>query len=214
MIGSDILVFDNECYLIAIDYYSKWIQCLHIESQTARKIIRVLRYQFSRFGIPNVIRSDNGTCYASKEFRNFGEKMGFVLTTSSPRYPCSNGLAESAVKIDKGLWEKSRDKDVALSAYRITPLASGYTPSDLIFGQDIRSNLGFPYESDVDYELFEENEVRRKKKIKKRWDIKYRVSKLDQLNAGQMVYVKAPTDVGLKGIVMRKINPLKVNGSM
>ena len=66
---------------------------------------------------------------------------------------------------------------MALSAYRITPLASGYTPRDLIFGRTIRSNLGFIYESDVDYELFEENEVRCKKKIKKRWDKKYRVSK-------------------------------------
>ena len=64
---------------------------------------------------------------------------------------------------------------MALSAYRTTPLASGYTPSDLISGRAIRSNLGFPYESDVDYELFEENEIRRKKKIKKRWDKKYRV---------------------------------------
>ncbi|XP_067949977.1 uncharacterized protein [Watersipora subatra] len=141
------------------------------------------------------IKSDNGTCYASKEFRNFGEKMGFILTTSSPRYPCTNGLAESAVKIVKGLWEKSQDKDVALSAYRTTPLASGYTPSDLIFGRAIRSNLGFPYESDVDYELFEENEIRCKKKVKKRWDKKYRVSKLDELKPGQMVYVKAPTDL-------------------
>ena len=31
--------------------------------------------------------------------------MGFILTTSSPRYFCSNVLAEGAVKIDKGLWE-------------------------------------------------------------------------------------------------------------
>ena len=39
VIGSDILVFINEYYLIAIDYCSKWIECLHIESQTAREII-------------------------------------------------------------------------------------------------------------------------------------------------------------------------------
>ena len=36
--------------------------------------------------------------------------MGFILTTSSPRYPCSNGLAESAVKLLKDYGRKAEIK--------------------------------------------------------------------------------------------------------
>ena len=204
VIGSDIFVFEDDLYLLVIDYYSKWIEAVRIETQTSKQVISKLKSLFSCFGIPRVIRSDNGSCYVSKEFYKFGEKMGFALVTSSPRYPCSNGLAESAVKTIKRLWKKCDDKDVALSAYRTTPLSSGYSPSDLIFGRAIRSNLGFPYESDVDYDQFEEKEIRYRKKIKRNWDKKYRVSKLDDLVPGQIVYVKAPTDLGDKGIVLRK----------
>ena len=159
---------------------------------------------FLHFGMSNVIRSGNGRCYDSKEFRQFAEKYGFVLKTSSPRYPASNGLAESAVKTVKRLWSKSEDRDVAMTAYRTTPLSSGYSPSELMFGRPIRSSLGISYESDIDYGQFEENETQRKDKIKSRWDKKYRVAVLPKLEPGQIVYVNAPSDSGTRGIVLRE----------
>ena len=201
VIGSDIFQFEGRLYLVLVDYYSKWIEALEIPVQTSKEVIDVMRPVFARFGIPKVIRSDNGACYISKEFKQFGKESGFLLATSSPRYPPSNGLAENAVKTVKRLWRKCRDKTNALSAYRTTPLDSGYWPSDLMFGRGIRSNLGFPYESDIDYGQFER---KRKSKVKKKWDKKHRVSVLPELVPGQLVYVKAPTDAGAQGLVLRK----------
>jgi hypothetical protein len=206
VIGSDVFMFNGSLFVVMIDYYSKWIEALPIESQTSNAVIRAMKEVFSRFGIPNVIRSDNGSCYDSKRFREFAVESGFILATSSPRYPPSNGLAESAVKTVKRLWKKCDDKGVALMAYRTTPLPAGFSPSDLMFGRPIRSSIGIPYETDIDYGQFEEVEVRRKKKLKRKWDKKYRVSNLPRLTPGQIVHVKAPTDVGSKGVVLREDN--------
>lgn len=204
VLGSDIFSFGGDLYLVIIDYYSKWIEALYVNTQTSKEVIKVMKNVFACFGFPKVIRSDNGACYTSREFRKFAHENGIILATSSPRYPPSNGLAESAVKTIKRLWVKCDDKSLGISAYRTTPLESGYSPSDLMFGRAIRSNLGFPYESDVDYGQFEDSERKRRKKLKQKWDKKYRASNLPELKPGQRVYVKAPTDVGAEGVVLRK----------
>ncbi|XP_067936936.1 uncharacterized protein [Watersipora subatra] len=197
---------ENSVFIVAVDYYSKWIEALPVASQAPGAIITVMRELFSRFGIPNIVRSDNGRCFDSKEFRKFAEDQGFSLITSSPRYPCSNGMAESAVKIVKSLWKRSYDKYAALMAYRTTPLPSGFTPSELMFGRAVRCKLGMPYESDIDYGQFEELENSRMKNLKRKWDKKYRVSLLSKLSPGQTVFVRAPTDPRAKCVVLREDN--------
>ena len=162
VVGSDVFTFQDHLYLVLVDYYSKWIEAVAIESQTSNSVIVAMKKLFSCFGIPKVIRSDNGRCYDSREFRNFAESFGFTLVTSSPRYPESNGQAESAVKVVKSLWNKSADKNAALSVYRNTPLATGYTPSELMFGRPLRSNLGIPRKCEVDYKAFERSEQERR----------------------------------------------------
>ena len=104
--------------------------------------------------------------------QRFCLKNGIVLATSSRRYPASNGLAGRAVILLKDFRKKCEDKNLALAAYRATPLPSGYSPSNLIFGRPIRSNLGVCYDTDIDYGQFEYEETKRKRKIKDKFDIK------------------------------------------
>ena len=56
---------------------------------------------FSRLGIPEVVRSDNGTQYLSRRFRRFAELWRFQHVTSSPEYPRSNGMVERYVQVVK-----------------------------------------------------------------------------------------------------------------
>ena len=56
--------------------------------------------------MPCELVSDNGPQFASSEFADFAKEWGFQHTTSSPHYPRSNGLAESSVKVVKGLMKK------------------------------------------------------------------------------------------------------------
>ena len=80
--------------------------------------------QFSRHGIPEKLRTDNGPQYSSREFTSFCHTYGIEHHTSSPRYPQSNGEAERAVQTVKNLWMKCEDKYLALLDYRTTPLES------------------------------------------------------------------------------------------
>ena len=53
--------------------------------------------------------SDNGPQYSGEPFAKFSKEYGFIHTTSSPKYPHSNGEAERAVETVKCLLEKSTD---------------------------------------------------------------------------------------------------------
>ncbi|XP_067945100.1 uncharacterized protein [Watersipora subatra] len=204
VIGSDIFVFESKLYVVIIDYYSRRIEALLVHVQTSGAIIYVMKSVFSRFGVTKIVRSDNGRCYDSDEFRNFAASHGFQLVTSSPRYPQSNGLAEGAVKIVKKLWLKNEDKIEVLSVYRTTPLSTGYSPSELMFGRAVRSTFGLPRFCQVDYEEFEKKNENRKTEIKQNFDKKYRVSEMPELNVNDKVSIKSPSDAGTGGIVVRK----------
>jgi len=98
-------------------------------SQTSFHVIEMLKKIFARFGIPEVLRTDNGFCYRSESFSAFMESWGVVHKTSSPRYPEKYGMAERSVKTVKDLLRKESSLEDVLLAYRDIPLSSGFSPS-------------------------------------------------------------------------------------
>ena len=95
---------------------------------------------FARYGVPDVLISDNGPQFASVEFESFARKWGFEHVTSSPHYPQSNGKAENAVKTVKRLFSKckenSRSEFMALLDWRNTPTEGlGSSPAQRFFGR-------------------------------------------------------------------------------
>lgn len=67
-------------------------------SCTSLAVITKLKSVFARHGIAETVIRDNGPCYSSEEFRRFANAWDFTHTTTSPRYPQSNGLAEKTVQ--------------------------------------------------------------------------------------------------------------------
>ena len=55
----------------------------------------------------DIIRSDNGPCYNSKEFQQLLQHYNITHHTSSPHHPRSNGFVERMVGVAKKLMDKA-----------------------------------------------------------------------------------------------------------
>nr|XP_022903876.1 uncharacterized protein K02A2.6-like [Onthophagus taurus] len=104
-IAMDILDFAGKSYLCVVDYYSKWLDILPLQSKTAIDVIKKLKPLFSTHGIPNVVIADN-ISFGTYEFRKFVENYDFTIRITSPHYSRSNGLAERFVQIAKNIIRK------------------------------------------------------------------------------------------------------------
>ena len=64
-------LFEGHMILILIDAHSKWIEAFRTPNATSSAVIAELRTTFVRFGLPETIVTDNGTCFVSEEFKSF-----------------------------------------------------------------------------------------------------------------------------------------------
>ncbi|KAJ9553199.1 hypothetical protein OSB04_017244 [Centaurea solstitialis] len=86
--------------LVLTDYFSKWIEAGAFSQVRDKEVISFIQKNIIyRFGVPAEIMCDNGSQFISDKTRTFCEKRGIKLITSTPRYPQSNGLAESSNKV-------------------------------------------------------------------------------------------------------------------
>ena len=119
----------GEVCLVLIDAHSKWIEAFCATTATSAAVIEELRPLFAKFGIPETVVTDNGTCFVSAEFENFLSSNGIrhITSRSAPYHPAMNGLAKRAVQIVKRGLKKSGERSVKsrlakfLFTYRLTP---------------------------------------------------------------------------------------------
>ena len=134
-ISMDLLVYGGRTYFITVDYYSRWVKIKLLTTQTAKSVITAAKELFSTYGIPDIVISDNGPCFSAVSVQEFAAKYGFLHTSSSPRYPRTNGEVERAVRTVKGPLKKNDDPYLALLPYRSTPLQTGLSRGELLMGR-------------------------------------------------------------------------------
>ncbi|XP_014490625.1 uncharacterized protein LOC106753338 [Vigna radiata var. radiata] len=132
--------------LVAIDYFTKWIEAEALATISARKVQSFIWHLICRFGIPQKIITDNGRQFIDRTLEDFLRGLGIKHVTSSVEHPQTNGQAEAANKAiiselkkrlgqAKGLWVEELPE--VLWAYRCTPHGStGETPFNLTYGTD------------------------------------------------------------------------------
>ena len=141
-VAADLFEFNNTHYLAVVDYFSRYPEVCQLQSTTSASIIKALKSIFARHGIPSVLFSDNGPQFNSTAFKEFSSLYHFQHTTSSPRYPQSNGLVERTVKTVKALLTDTSNPHLALLSYRATPLPwCNISPAELLFGRKIATDL-------------------------------------------------------------------------
>ncbi|KAK7376327.1 hypothetical protein VNO78_34793 [Psophocarpus tetragonolobus] len=141
--------------LVVIDYFTKWIEAEPLATISAQNVQKFLwKNIITRFGIPQVIVSDNGLQFTDKKLNSFLEGLHIKHRVTSVEHPQSNGQAEAANKVilgelkkmmmgAKGEWAEMIPK--ILWAYRCTPQSSiKETPFRMVYG----TNAMIPVEDD------------------------------------------------------------------
>ena len=144
--ATDLFELDKDTYIVIADYFSKFFEVKKISSSSSKTVINILKENFSRYGIPVILKSDNGPAYSSSEFRDFANSYGFEHITSSPRYSQSMGFIEKYVQICKNLLKKSKksnsDPYLAILEYRNTPIEGiNLSPTQMLMGRRARTQL-------------------------------------------------------------------------
>lgn len=139
-------------FLVLIDSYTKWLEVFRVSSISSAQTIKILREIFSRFGLPKLLVTDNGTQLVSNEFEFFLKENGIKHITSPPYYPMCNGAAENSVKTVKNYLLKeisqfnTTDLDRSVCAFLMRyrnsiHCTTGETPARLMLGRPLRTRL-------------------------------------------------------------------------
>ena len=87
--------FPNEMYLlVTIDEYSHYPVVQIVRSTSALSTTKKLYDIFSLFGIPLVLKSDEGPPFQSEKFRSFCKSLRIKHKRITPCHPPANGTAE------------------------------------------------------------------------------------------------------------------------
>ena len=193
-VSTDLFQLNKHIYLVVTDYYSRYPEVHKLKDTTSKGVIMCLKEIFGRWGIPEIIVSDNGPQYNSQEFSDFARAYEFKHVTSSPLYPQSNGHAERSVQTVKKLLRESEDPDLSLLVYRSTPLPwCNLSPAQLLMGRCPRSNIPSPKESLIpkwEYlKEFERVEKKFKRQQKHDFDRHHRVQSLPDIQDDSSVWI-------------------------
>ena len=199
-LGADLMEFKGKHYLLCVDYYSKYPEIALLPSLSSASTISAFKSMFARHGIPMEVVSDNGPQFACASFRDFAKEWDFIHTTSSPRYPQSNGEAERFVQTVKDMFKKAEhgnsDVYVSLMEYRASPIDGvRLSPAQLLMNRQLRTKLP------VSSELLKPEVVKSKQKelVERQKSQKFYYDKkskpLPEVSPGEIVRFKK--DIGL-----------------
>jgi len=80
--------------LVAIDKFSKWIEARPIRNIRSEQAVLFFTDIIHRFGIPNVIITDNGTQFTGKKFLDFCDQNHIRVNWSAVAHLRTNGQVE------------------------------------------------------------------------------------------------------------------------
>ena len=136
--------------LVVTDDYSRYPIVDIVHSTSAKVVIPRLDKIFAEFGIPHVVKTDNGPPFNGAGFKIFAETLGFRHRKITALWPRSNGGVERFMRTIKKTintattegksWKEELCK--LLRNYRTTPPSStGKAPATAMFNRTMRTKL-------------------------------------------------------------------------
>ncbi|GFT84712.1 retrovirus-related Pol polyprotein from transposon 412 [Trichonephila clavipes] len=128
----------NNNILVAMDYFTKWPEAYSIPNQEASTVAEVLvQHWISRFGVPLQLHSDQGRNFDSAVCKRLCEILAIDKTRKTALHPQADGMVER-------------------SAVHET---TGYSPSQMLFGRDLRLPAGLLFSRPTDAPLAPEEYI-------------------------------------------------------
>ena len=186
----------GELVMVIIDDYSRFPEVEIVRSTSARSVIPKIDAVFARQGIPEIVKTDNGPPFNSKEFKDFASYLGFDHQTSTPLWPRGNAEVE---RFNGTLVKAVQTATVAglnwkqelytfLRQYRATPHATtNMSPSEALNNRKLRTVL--PEVPSTQPSEIKNTDRARKAKIKAHGD-KHLKTKRSKLKVGDKVLVR------------------------
>ena len=140
----------GEYFMVVIDDYSRYPVVEKLMNIKADTVTVRLENIFGIFGIPSVIKTDNGAPFNGHVFSEFANAYGFRHRRITPLHPMSNATAEAFMKplvkaiktsnVQGQNWKSALSK--FLLNYRSTPHPStGVSPGELMFNRRMKTKL-------------------------------------------------------------------------
>ena len=199
-ISVDFANLPNQEYLLLItDDYSRYQVVDIVKSTSAATVIPKLDIMFSEFGVPDVVKSDNGPPFNSKEFASFPDDLGFKHRKVTPKWARANEEVERFLRTVKKVIKTAKlehknpkqELNRLLRNYRATPHSTTrVAPATALFGRPMKTKI--PELTNAtpcsDPEI-QERDRSAKAKMKKHADSK-RYVKPSTVKEGDTVFVK------------------------
>ena len=145
ILGTDLFNWNNNDYLIIVDYYSKFSYIRKLSTTTSAMVAEQTKQILSECGIPQRVISDNGIQF-TETYQLFVCIWGIEHVTKSAGYPMSNEILERAIRTVKNTLDKARktgiDPYLAMLSIRDTPISDKIlSPAKLLLGRKLQINM-------------------------------------------------------------------------
>ena len=138
----------NKFIVIIGDYFTKWTEAYPVPNHQAATIAKcVVEEYFNRFGIPEVIHTDQGRDFESDLFQEMCSLLEIEKTRTTPWHPQSDGMIERFNRTIETLLrqniatnQKNWDEYISYccAAYRNSlHSTTEYTPNELMLGRHL-----------------------------------------------------------------------------
>ncbi|GFX95192.1 retrovirus-related Pol polyprotein from transposon 412 [Trichonephila clavipes] len=138
----------NRYLITAICMSSKFPEAIPVSDISSVSVTDALLNIFSRMGFPREIQCDQGTSFTSALTTEFFERFGILVRHSSVYHPQSNPVERfhrtlkrllRVLCLDAGSeWDKHLPS-ILLALRTVSHESTGYTPSELVYGKNLRT---------------------------------------------------------------------------
>ena len=102
----------NVYILVAIDRFSKWPTVQICKNTYSQTVIKFLMKYCADNGTPQTIRTDNGSCSKSKEFKEYCNGENITRIRCTPKLHTGTGLVERTIRTIKSLTRANLEDDL------------------------------------------------------------------------------------------------------